>query len=223
MIMKKVVTVLLTLTILLSTEIAYSQSSFLKYRQSGIGLSAFLNSGENYTGFGASFGYSFASKFDLGLVVGRTNFDDEVIGRDGNGTSFSPFATVTLFKPSKISILGAELSASYGYGSYNSDELKRQNLDLSEDGINAGGTIYMRIETSPTLDVFPRLSIAYAKISQKLENAAGQSETATVEDVGYIVGIDFFFNDKVTIGPEFSTFDGNNSYKLIIGLVIPSS
>lgn len=221
--MTKVAFLLLFISLLLSADIALGQGSFLKEGQSGFGLTAFVKSGENYTGYGGDIGYSFAAKFDLGLIIGRTNFENIVIGRNGKGTSYSPYATLTLLKPSKISRIGIELNASYGIGNYTSDDLEAQNLDLNEEGINAGGTIYMKMETSPDLDIFPRVSIAYVKIDQKLDDPSGNSETESIENVGYIVGIYFLFSDKVVVGPDFTTNDGNNSFRLSIGWVIPTS
>ena len=219
---RKLATVV-ALLIIASANSAYCQSSFLKHKQSGIGLSAFYNSGENYTGLGAAFGYSYETRFDLGLVVSRASFDDDVIGNDGSAISIMPFATATLIKPSKSRVFGAEVTASYGHATYNSDALKLQRLDLSENGINAGIMLYTRHETSPTLDMFPRAGIVYVNIRQKFEDASGQSETETLEDFGFVLGIDFLFNDKITIGPEFATNDGHNSYKLNFGLVIPGN
>lgn len=222
MTLRRKLATLVAVAVLVSTNSAYSQSSFLKHKQSGIGLSGFILSGEEFTGLGAAFGYSFESRFDLGLVVSRTGFEDGVIGNDGNSISLSPYATATLVKPSRSSVFGAELSASYGYATYDSDDLARQRLDLSENGINIGIILYTRHETSPTLDVFPRAGVAYVNVRQKLANSTGQSETADFEDVGFLLGFDFLFNDKVTVSPEFNTIDGNNSYRIGVGLILPN-
>jgi len=202
---------------------AVGQGRFLDDGQNGFEINGSLWSGKDYTSLGASFGYSFGAKFDLGLGVSRSSFDDEVIGNDGSGTEFTPFAVATIVKPTDTSNVGVELTAAYGIASFSSDALDFLDWDMSAKALTAGGNLYFRIQSSPTLEIYPAASVDYVSVTAKLEDSMGNSEDEDVNEVAFGAAVSFLFNKKVHVTPAFRSFDGETSFAISIGLVVPGT
>jgi len=205
------------------TSVAFGQSRFLENGQNGAEISAGFGSGDNYTSLSAGFGYSFGAKFDIGLGVSRSSFDDEVIGEDGSAMEFSPFALVSLVRPTETSIVGVELSAAYGFGNFSSDGLDFLRWDMSSTAFDFGANLYLKLKSSPTLTVYPIVGVDYVSVKLEVEDSYGTTEDETVDDIAFSVGVNLVFNNRFVLTPAFRTFDGNNSWGISAGLLIPGT
>lgn len=202
---------------------ALGQSRFLDDGQSGAMVSIAAGTGEDYTSLGAGFGYSFGSKFELGLAFTRSSFDDEVIGEDGSGTEFTPYVLASVVRPTADSRLGLELGASYGFASFSSDGLDFLDWDMTGSALSIGGNLYLRLESSPSLTVYPLVSADYVTATVEIEDSYGDSVDEEVNEVAFGAGVALLFNRKVTVTPSFRSFDGDTSWGVSVGVVLPGA
>lgn len=213
----------LLLLVLTAAGTAMAQSRYLEDGQSGAAISAGLGSGDGYSSLSAGLGYSFGSKFELGLGVSKSSLDDDLIGNDGSLSEISPYALATVVRPKNGSMVGLEFSAQYSKGTFSSDGLDELVWDMTSSAVGIGGNLYLKLESSPSLQVYPMVSADYITITTKIEDAYGDSVDDDTSDVSLGVGLGLLFNKKVAITPHLSTFDGETSYGVSVTLLIPGA
>ncbi len=213
----------LLLLLVFAANTAMAQSRYLKDGQSGVGIGASLGSGDGYSSLSAAVGYSFGSKFELGVGIAKTSFDDNVIGNDGSATEFDPYFLASIVRPRNGSMVGLELSAQYGKATLSSDALDEAVWDMTSTLWSFGGNLYLKVVSSPSLEVYPMVSADYLTSTTEIEDSYGNSVDDDNSDVSLGVGLGLLFNKKVTITPRLSTYDGETSYGISVGLILPGA
>jgi hypothetical protein len=213
--------VLIAVLVVFAALPAAGQVRFLEEGQNGFGLSAGLGTGEDYSSLGANFGYGISGRYEVGLGFSKVSFDDEVIGNDGSGTAFAPYFLAAVIKPTEASMFGLELGAAYEIDSYSSDALDYNNWDMSGKAFTAGASLYLKVPASPTVTIYPSLSVGYVTLSVEIEDSYGDSVDDDTSDAAIGASVAFLFNNKIWLSPSFRTFDGNSSYGLSVGFSLP--
>ena len=201
---------------------AYAQSHLFGDGQSGAGLAANLESGEDYTMVGATFGYTVNGRIDFGLSFGRASFDESEYGEDFSATQIAPYANATIVRPTAQSPVGVILQGAYGKTSFSGDVLDNQQWDLSSVGLSAGGVLYLELEASPEVKVYPALGVGYSSVTSTIEDQANNSVDEEVTDTLFSGGVTLLFNNRVFVTPSFTSFDGSSSWGVSAGVVLSS-
>lgn len=220
---KPVIVVMLLLVFMLSAAAANAQMKFLPDGASGFGLGAGFLSGDSFTGFGGTANYTVKGSWDIGLSVSRLSLDDNVFGNDGSATAVTPWFALGLVRPKAESKLGAELTVGYEMDSYSSDELDMLNWDATSKALTGAVSVYVRLESSPTLTIFPEANLGYMTGTAKIEDEAGDSLDADIDEVVFGGGVTFFFNEKVKLAPSVTIIDGDATWGVMVGLVLPGN
>jgi len=71
-------------------------------------------------------------------------------------------------------------------------------------------SVYLRLETSPSLTIFPEVNLGYMTGTAKIEAVFGG-------------GVSLFFSEKVRLMPSFTTVDGNTTWGVMVWLVMPGN
>jgi hypothetical protein len=189
--------------------------------QNGFGIAGSLESGEDYTSVGAKFAFSAAGRFDFGVEVGKASFDESEYGEDFTATQFSPFASAILVRPNESSPVGVIARAAFGTTSFSGDDLDALQWELGSTSYIAGGVLYLELESSPGLTVFPAVGVGYASVTATLEDSFGVSVDDEVQELLISGSVTFFLNQQMFITPSFTTFDGSSSWSVTAGIAIP--
>jgi len=200
--------------------VAHAQSHLFGDGQNGAGLAANLESGEDYTMVGATFGFTVNGRIDFGLSFGRASFDESEFGEDFSATQFAPYANATIVRPTSQSPVGVIIQGAYGKTSFSGDVLDFQQWDLSSVGLSAGGVLYLELEASPEVKVYPALGVGYSSVTTTLEDQANNSTDEEVTDTLFSGGVTLLFNGRVFITPSFTSFDGSSSWGVSGGVVL---
>ena len=206
---------------LVASQESLGQSYLFHDGQNGFGVAGTIESGEDYTSFGAKFAFSAAGRFDLGVEVGKASFDESEYGEDFSATQLSPFVAAMLVRPNESSPVGVIASAAYGAATFSGDELDALSWDLSSTSYAVGGVLYLELESSPKLSVFPAVGVSYAGVTATLEDSAGASVDEETKDMLITGSVTFYFNQQVFITPSLYTFDGSSSWGVAAGVAVP--
>lgn len=222
--MKKTLTVaVLGLALLLAATTASAQMKYLNDGQSGFGLGAGYLLGEDFSGFGATADYTVRSSWDLGLNVNWLSLDEDTNGTDASATTVTPWFALGLIRPKEASKLGAELQVAYEMDSYSGDVLDELGADKSSDALIGAVSLYLRLESSPTMLVYPEVSLGYMAGSLNVEDSDGVEYETDIEEVVYGASVGVLFNQKVRVTPSFMWVDDNSTWALTLGLLMPGS
>jgi len=201
---------------------ASAQNRYLDEGQSGVGLAGALGQGEDYTQVGAGLTYTVNGRLDFNISVSRSSFDEDEFGEDFSSTVFSPGISAALLRPTDTSVLGVEVGAGYGMASFSGDALDALGWEMSSNAVSAGIDFYLKLSSSPTLQVYPAIGASYVSVSGEIEDSFGNSVDDDVQDVLISGGVGFLVNRNVVITPSFSTFDGSSSWAISLRLMIPT-
>lgn len=218
--MKKLVITALLVAAVMAAAPALAQMRFLEEGGSGFGLGAGISSGDGMTGLGGGFVYTASGKFDLGINVNRLSFDDDVIGNDGSALGFTPFLALGLVRPEGDQKLGLELGASWEKASYDSDGLDALEWDMSSTGLTGTLSMYMRADVSPSLVMFPEVSVGYITGNVEIEDSFGDSVDDDISEAIFGAAVSFFFNDRVRLTPSLVSIDGETTWGVTLGVVM---
>lgn len=213
----------LTLALLLAATTASAQMKFLADGQSGFGLGAGYLVGEHFTGFGATADYVVHGSWDLGLNANWLSLDEESNGTNASATTVMPWLAIGLLRPKEASKFGAELQVGYQMDGYDSDALDELNWDMSSNALVGGVSVYMRLESSPTMTIYPEANLGYMTGSLKIEDSDGDTAEEDIEEVMYGASVSVLFNQKVRLTPSFMSVDGNSTWTLVLGLLMPGN
>ena len=214
----------LAVTLLLAAGTASAQMKFMNDGQSGFGLGIGYLVGENFNGFGGSASYTVRSSWDLGVNVNRLALDDNLTsGTDASATTVTPWFALGLVRPKEASKLGAELQVGYEMDSYSSDALDELQRDMSSNALIGAVSLYMRLDSSPTLTIYPEVNIGYMTGSLDFKDAAGKETNEDIEDAVFGASVSMLFNQKVRLTPSFMSVDGNSTWTMVLGLVMPGN
>jgi opacity protein-like surface antigen len=221
--MRLVVCVVTLVVGTMGVQSADAQNRFFADGQNGVGLRLGLGNSEDTSSFGASFTYTVNGLFDLGIGFSRASFDEDEWGENFTGTAIIPFVAAGIVRPSETSYLGIDLEGQYESLSYSGDALDVFGWDMSGHSYAFGASLYLRLESSPGLTVYPRAGLAYASVTAKIEDSFGDSLEDTNEDVLLSASVDFQINQRIVISPAFSHFDGSSSWGISLGFILPTS
>ena len=156
------------------------------------------------------------------LGVARQAYDEDEFGEDFTATVLSPGIAIAVVRPTDTSIVGLEIGAGYGRGTFSGDALDALGWGMKSNVYTAGADLYLRLISSPTLQVYPSISAYYASASSEIEDSFNNSIEENVDDVLFSAAVSLFINNKVHITPSFSSFDGSSSWGIGLGLVTPT-
>lgn len=217
--MKKLSISLALMIVALVAAPAMAQMKFLDEGRSGFGLGVGLSSADGISGLGGGVVYTAAGRFDLGFNVTRLSLDDDLIGNDGSAVTLTPTITMGLVRPAGEQRLGLELGAAYETTTYDSDGLDALGWDMSSSGLTGMLSLYMRAVASPSLVMFPELSVGYVTGSMEIEDSFGDSVDEDVSEAVFGAGVSLFFNDRVRLTPSFMSIDGETTWGVTLGIV----
>jgi len=219
----RLTTTALCLAMLLAATTASAQMKFMNDGQSGIGLGASYLDGDGFSGFGGTASYTVRGSWDLGLDVNWLSLDEETSGSNAKATAVTPWFALGLIRPKEASKFGAELKVGYEMDSYSSDVFDELDVDMSGSALIGAASLYMRLEGSPTMLIYPEVSLGYMTGTMTFEEADGTETDTDLDEVVYGASVSFLFNQKVRVTPAFMSVDDNNTWMLTVGLVMPGS
>jgi hypothetical protein len=219
----RLATTALCLAMLLAATTASAQMKFMNDGQSGFGLGAAYLDGEDFSGFGGTASYTVRGSWDLGLDVSWLSLDEETNGTNASATAVTPWFALGLVRPKEASKFGAELKVGYEMDSYSSDVFDELGVDFSSSALIGAASLYMRLESSPTMLIYPEVSLGYMTGTVTFEDADGTEEESDIDEVVYGASVSFLFNQKVRVTPAFMSVDDNSTWMLTVGLVLPGN
>jgi hypothetical protein len=213
----------LFLAVVLAATTASAEMKFMNDGQSGFGLGAAYVDGEDYSGFGGTANYTVRGSWDLGLDVSWLSLDEETNGTNASATAVTPWFALGLVRPKEASKFGAELKVGYEMDSFSSDVFDELDMDMSGSALIGAASLYMRLESSPTMLIYPEVSLGYMTGTLTIEEPDGTETESDLDEVVYGASVSFLFNQKVRVTPAFMSVDDNSTWALTLGLVMPGS
>lgn len=209
--------------IFLCTNTAFSQGSYLKKGNSGVGLGFGFSSNSDVSGITAKIGYSSSGIFDVGLSLGRYTLDD----LDLNAISIVPSLTFYAIKqePGKFP-LSISFGMAYERDSYSGDALKQLDWDMHGDYLLLGFNIFGNINSTSLTTFQPYGSISYITGTTKISDSYGNSESEDNNATSFGFGISMFFETSprsiIGISPGISISEDNTTFSITVGVIIPT-
>ncbi len=80
--------------------------------------------------------------------------------------------------------------------------------------------MYLELEASPEMSVYPALGFAYASVKTTYEDSYGQSEEEIITDIMFLGSFTMLFKNGVYISPSLTSFDGSSSWNISAGVAM---
>lgn len=217
---------LLVSALLISSQSAGAQGTYLERGTSGLGLSAGYQTNEFANGYMFSIGGSANAMFDLGLNIGRLSWDDNAVG-DLKSTSIEPFLTVHAIKQSETVPLSLALSGGYRWDSYSSDALSDLNVDMNGTAWSLGGSIYRSFPVSPNVNLIPNAGVSYSDAEITMKDDTGESVSASggVTTFSFAMGFSYTLagSQQFIVNPQISKDEDTTTFSVDVGFILPAA
>jgi hypothetical protein len=229
------------ITFLISNNLTYSQSIYLKKGEIGFLLGAgYHSSNKNYSAVWVGVGYSVYRIFDIGLSLGRgtgqykttRTYYDPYYGYhsyeyeyDRKAISLFPFVDIFILKQTEIIPFSLSIGAGYEKAFISGDDLDERDAKASAYGYGCNASIYKLISASTRLNLIPSAGITYfhTKYTEKQKYYSDYSEDDNITSFNLSLSIDFKLqsNDIFIIVPGVSVDKDNTTLGISIRFVFP--
>jgi hypothetical protein len=153
-------------------------SIWLQKGVSGAGAAALVAYNEDQTTYGVNLGYSVQGYLDLDLTVAYLEFPDDELPADLIGLALAPRVELHPLKQGP----GMPISVGIGAGAtafgYASDELERQDDELSGWNVNGDVSLYRFFKLAPRFGITPAVGGGFVH-SELTLTQSGSESTAT--------------------------------------------
>ena len=193
--------------------VSLCQSLYLEHGRSGRLLNAQYIGGEGISGVAGGFGYSLNGDYDLGLNVGRMS--DEF--GDLEYTSWAPYLSAILVRPTPEAPTGFEVQVGYESGTYSGADIDRYDWDMEATGLTWSGSIYGRIVDRSGNIYYPSLGVSRITADITITDAHGNKASSVVESTPVHIGVTELYKKEIILGIMLSLANGNSTWQAGVG------
>lgn len=193
------------------------------YTENGFGIGAGISTSDNQTALGATTGYVFASAFEIGVNLARSNAD----GLDLSVTGIGPYVAVYPVRQSADFPLSVALTGTYTFRNYSGDaydQLQQEGIDISGNGGSVQAGLFHAFNATDTFQLIPYLGAGYRRDRFEI-SAGGRSEDNTEESTFVTVSASLLFQTSpatyFALTPQASFGEGDSSFGASVSLTLP--
>jgi len=202
---------------------AFSQGSYLKRGQYGLGLSGVYVSNSEVSGFSGTAGVSLGGLFDLTFSTGRATYDIAEFS-SLKSTTFAPGITAYVIKQEATkSPVTLSISAGYAKDEYSSPDLDEGALTMRTKSVIVGAAVHRDVRLFRAAYLQPYAGLSYTDTKMELANAAGLTFSSRDNQFTFEFGVPFvyeLFSDVAMVVAQPSLgFDKNITFAVSVGLV----